>query len=40
MVPAEGRHPMREFLLDLLKWVLIAVVFGLLVWIQRRFISR
>jgi hypothetical protein len=30
----------REFLVDIFKWIGLALVFGLLVWIQRRYFSR
>lgn len=31
---------MREFLTDLFKWLGLALIFGLLVWVQRRYFRR
>lgn len=28
---------MKEFLIDILKWVAVAIVFGVLIWLQRKF---
>jgi hypothetical protein len=38
--PGCEQESMPEFLVDLLKWAAWAIVFGLLVWAQRRFFSR
>ena len=32
-----GRCGMKELLLDILKWAGFALLFGLLVWLQRKF---